>query len=48
MEFLKVIEIRNRMCNNRPCVDCPLFAIKKEKERHDELHGCAKELPCRV
>ena len=32
MEFLKVIEIRNRMCNNRPCVDCPLFAIKKEKD----------------
>ncbi len=31
MEFLKVIEIRNRMCNKRPCVDCPVFAIEKGK-----------------
>ena len=34
MEFLKVIEIRNRMCNKRPCVDCPLFAIRKENGLH--------------
>ena len=32
MEFLKVIEIRNRMCNKISCVVCPLFAIEKEKE----------------
>ena len=31
MEFVKVIEIRNRMCNKRPCVDCPVFAIEKGK-----------------
>ena len=31
MEFLKVIEIRNRMCDKRPCVDCPIFAIEEGK-----------------
>ena len=31
MEFLKVIETRNRMCNKMSCVDCPLPAIEKEK-----------------
>ena len=32
MEFIKVIEIRNRMCNKRPCANCPLFVIKKGKD----------------
>lgn len=27
MDAVKFIQERKRMCNDRPCVDCPLFAV---------------------
>lgn len=40
MEFLKVIEIRNRMCERMLCDDCPINNINEAKGKAELRYTC--------